>query len=354
MRSRSTVRKNVAPPTDDGLIPAVLTVAAVRTGWMPALGKSALSPALEAAVSSQFRYWLADNETNARAVRDALVESGELGAASLMKVDDETRRVIRESRTFLVEVVHSDVPLEKSRTHVEVAALASADAECDVFTNFDTGIDIVKDVAEKMAAKKSWSAAYKLNDANRAAVTTIKDVTAFVMATRPDVLFVTSNPSMTFLASPHIEVLPQITAAPSAVSEAMQKATSREIKLVKADATEAVVDERFVLGIVLEPDVVDSQKDTYDAHAIRKAAHFFMENYRAVGLQHKDVVTGKVVILESYVAPSDITVGETVIKAGTWLMGMRAKDDAIWNGIKSGAITGLSIGGTAFREPLSE
>ena len=42
-------------------------------------------------------------------------------------------------------------------------------------------------------------------------------------------------------------------------------------------------DERFVLGIVLEPEVVDAQGDIYSAEEIRAAAHRFMEDPVASG-----------------------------------------------------------------------
>lgn len=43
-------------------------------------------------------------------------------------------------------------------------------------------------------------------------------------------------------------------------------------------------DERYVLGIVLEPEVVDAQGDIYSAEEIRQAAHKFMEEFGGLGL----------------------------------------------------------------------
>jgi hypothetical protein len=110
-------------------------------------------------------------------------------------------------------------------------------------------------------------------------------------------------------------------------------------------------DERIVTGIVLEPDGVDAQNDTISPGEIRSAAHKFMQEYGNVGLQHQTFINGKARILESYVAPSDMLVGDQVIRKGTWLMSMRVLDDDIWKAVKRGDITGFSIGGEAVRLP---
>ena len=52
-----------------------------------------------------------------------------------------------------------------------------------------------------------------------------------------------------------------------------------------------------MLGIVLEPEVVDAQDDIYSAAEIREAAHRFMEEYRNIGLVHRGLVNGQVKIL---------------------------------------------------------
>jgi hypothetical protein len=108
-------------------------------------------------------------------------------------------------------------------------------------------------------------------------------------------------------------------------------------------------DERYVLGVVLEPDEVDSQGDTIAAAEIRQAAHKYMQDYGNVGLQHQTFVNGKVKILESYICPVDCVIGGQPVKAGTWLMAFRVLDDSIWTAVKEGLLTGLSIGGLGTR-----
>ena len=111
-------------------------------------------------------------------------------------------------------------------------------------------------------------------------------------------------------------------------------------------------DERFVLGIVLEPEVVDAQGDIYSAEEIRAAAHRFMEEFGGLGLMHRLRVNEQVKVLESFLAPTDFTVGELTIKKGTWLLAVRVLSDELWERVKTGELTGFSIGGSARRLPV--
>lgn len=130
-------------------------------------------------------------------------------------------------------------------------------------------------------------------------------------------------------------------------------ATSKAVttlRVLKAEAGE----ERFVLGIVLEPDVVDAQNDTYNAEEVRDACHTFMADFQNVGLMHKGFINAKVKILESYIAMAEFTLGAIVVKVGTWLMAVRVLDDDLWEAVKDGGLTGFSIGGTAQRKPVTQ
>ena len=118
--------------------------------------------------------------------------------------------------------------------------------------------------------------------------------------------------------------------------------------IVKA---EVVGDERFVLGVVLEPEVVDSQGDIYSAAEVRRAAHRFMEEFGTLGLMHRMRVGTEAKVLESYLAPADAVIGETPVKKGTWLMAVRILSDALWADVQAGRLTGFSIGGSARRVP---
>ncbi len=110
-------------------------------------------------------------------------------------------------------------------------------------------------------------------------------------------------------------------------------------------------DERFVLGIVLEPEVVDAQGDIYSAEEIRQAAHKFMEDFGGLGLMHRYRVNDQVKIAESYLAPGDFSIGEQMVRKGTWLLGVHVLSDELWGEVKDGSLSGFSIGGTAVRNP---
>jgi len=113
-------------------------------------------------------------------------------------------------------------------------------------------------------------------------------------------------------------------------------------------------DERYVLGIVLEPEVVDAQGDIYSPDEVRQAAHRFMEECGGLGLMHRLRVNGQGKVLESYLAPVDFAVGEPRVRKGTWLLAVRILSDGLWNEVKEGKLTGFSIGGSARRVPEEE
>lgn len=124
-------------------------------------------------------------------------------------------------------------------------------------------------------------------------------------------------------------------------------------------------EKRFALAPVLEPETGvreidgDSQGDTYSADEIEKACHSWMEAYRSggkkghLGEMHKRMADGDLAILENYIAPCDFSVGTESVRKGTWLMGLRFYSDEMWEAVKKGEYTGLSIGGFATRTPLA-
>lgn len=132
---------------------------------------------------------------------------------------------------------------------------------------------------------------------------------------------------------------------PDAPPRLLAVALEKRIPLLKTG------EERYVLGIVLEPETVDAQDDIYSAAEIRDAAHRFMEQYQNIGLMHRGLVNGRVKILESYLAPTSFALDGAQVRRGTWLLAVRVLDDDLWAQIKSGELTGLSMGGSAARLP---
>lgn len=142
---------------------------------------------------------------------------------------------------------------------------------------------------------------------------------------------------------------PVFDAPPTSDPLAPERIVERSIRLRKVE--DRPEEERFVLGVVLEPETVDSQGDIYSSEEIRRAAHHFMEFYRHVGLQHRGLIDDRVVILESYLVPADCEIGGQAVKSGTWILAARVNDLELWAKVKSGDFDGWSIGGDAIRVP---
>lgn len=348
MRSRVKTKKSAIPAellveTGPRALPPVLTASAVAKGLMPPLGSSALPPSLEAAIPPELRYWTAKSAEEARAVRDELVERAVLRPADILKVDGELRRVVWQA--FLAVEDEAPAPLAK-RTDVAIAgaaclapiaepihALALGELEGGVFK------DEAPWTAERVAKTiegVGQRVCLALSDTpeHRAAIAGL--TSTFALETRPGVIY--GSPLPLDPDAPHVAPLVSAT-------------KSHAVRLLRKAEAEPAAEERFVFGVVLEPDVVDSQSDTYSAAEVRKAAHRFMEEHAQLGQQHSAIVTGKLKILESYVAPVDFAVGTETVKAGTWLLAIRVVDDGLWTAVKAGSFTGFSIGGTAIRQP---
>lgn len=118
------------------------------------------------------------------------------------------------------------------------------------------------------------------------------------------------------------------------------------LNVAKAD-TPAPIEQRYVLGPVLIPDVVDAQGDRYASDVIEAAAWGWMATFRNTGVQHRMLANDVIVPVESYVVREDTTIGGRPVRKGTWVLGAIIKDDALWDGVKRGAFTGWSIGGFA-------
>jgi len=142
---------------------------------------------------------------------------------------------------------------------------------------------------------------------------------------------------------------------PAPVRERMEQVAADLVakypELAKRDGLlsveKASEEQRYVLGVVLTPDEVDAQGDTYDAPTVERAAHLYLAKFRNRGLQHQQLVNHYVDLVESYIAPCDITFGSRTVKAGTWLAAFVVHDDEIWQAVKRGELGGLSIGGVA-------
>lgn len=102
-----------------------------------------------------------------------------------------------------------------------------------------------------------------------------------------------------------------------------------------------------IYGVVLEPDMVDTQGDTMTAEEIEKAAETFMKS-RVVGDKHRKIAKG-VELTDSYVCQGPTKIGNKTVKKGTWIIGVKVLDHGLWTKIKGGEYTGFSVGGRGNR-----
>lgn len=105
-----------------------------------------------------------------------------------------------------------------------------------------------------------------------------------------------------------------------------------------------------VYGIVYAPDQQDSQGDEADAETIRRAADEFMRKARTnnIDAEHGFENVPAFVAESWIIKASDATFPDE--KPGAWAVGIQIQDRDLWQDIKRGDYTGLSLAGTAVRE----
>lgn len=104
---------------------------------------------------------------------------------------------------------------------------------------------------------------------------------------------------------------------------------------------------RIAYAAVLVPGEPDSDGEIVTKEKIEQAAHEWMQSYRNVDLQH--TLNNVAVPVESYILPMDMEVEmqgvKTVLPAGTWILASKVLDEATWDRIEKGELTGYSVMG---------
>ena len=110
-------------------------------------------------------------------------------------------------------------------------------------------------------------------------------------------------------------------------------------------------DKRLATFLVLEPQdedltTSDLHGDWYDADTVETACHDFNRFCRKANLFHL-VDTTTFEFVESYITETEMNLGETFIKKGSWLAKIHVNDsesgNLVWESIKSGEFNGLSV-----------
>lgn len=125
------------------------------------------------------------------------------------------------------------------------------------------------------------------------------------------------------------------------------------VRFEKATAFLKIEEEkRRVLGVVYEPNVVDSDGEFMTAEEIEKAYYCFLQSGAPIYVMHKERALAR--ITQNYLAPCDLEIEGHKVKRGTWLMEVEILDSHLWQKVKAGELTGFSFGGKGYRRPASE
>ena len=114
------------------------------------------------------------------------------------------------------------------------------------------------------------------------------------------------------------------------------------VPLIKSES------QQIVYGVVLTPDLVDSQGDIVPAAEIENAAHRWLVEYRKHDVQHNEQAAA-IDPVESFIAPVDFKIEHETVLKGSWVMAAHVSDSETWERIEKGDITGFSIGGSGER-----
>jgi hypothetical protein len=140
---------------------------------------------------------------------------------------------------------------------------------------------------------------------------------------------------------------------------------SAPAELAGLTLVKAAIEQRYTLGLAypaMRADksvAADGYRDFITPDVLEKTAWGWMADARDVGLFHEAGTSGHATVVESYIyrGPDWVCAqpeGETVIKAGDWLLGT-VWDEYGWSLVKSGLIRGWSPEGGARRaQPSSE
>jgi len=107
---------------------------------------------------------------------------------------------------------------------------------------------------------------------------------------------------------------------------------------------------RLVYGVIAESDMIDAQGDVMSARTIEDMAHDFMIRSRKFDDRHnwKQVAAA---LVESWVVREDTNLFGQLVKAVSWVIGVKVFDDGIWQKVLAGLYKAFSIGGKGVRLP---
>lgn len=354
----------------DDQMPYVLDSDAVKKGWMPTDGYSALPAAMRKQIPSEYRYWTKRGD-KAKQLRDELVQKI---ADDEVKIDVEAVYKIQKASMLDADFVLQEqtwrgpiqVRVGPSRTRwwvrIDVGRpeLIAIDLQRNPLDNKQVAAHVSKD-RHKASMKLSGDIApgHYLNPTKETPsnIEILDSGKAEVLSLTDDLVKVQFKGDKlkgiyTVKRNNSEHLWESAQAAPS--TKEVEKQFDFELYIPfdhveirkSADGTE----KRLVTGIVLEPDVVDAQNDYISADAIEEAAHNFLREYNKsteMGLMHNAFGDIGIELVECSIAPIDFTLGNKPVKKGSWLVTVHVTDDKRWEEVKTGKLNGFSVGGVA-------
>jgi hypothetical protein len=105
-------------------------------------------------------------------------------------------------------------------------------------------------------------------------------------------------------------------------------------------------EEQIVFGEVYAPGFPDSQGDFMTPEEIKKMAYNFLRKgvTANIDVNHSQQQSGSYVV-ESFIARDD----DPIFIPGSWVIGVKIPDQAIWSLVKSGELNGFSLDGLGVR-----
>jgi len=105
-------------------------------------------------------------------------------------------------------------------------------------------------------------------------------------------------------------------------------------------------EEQVVFGEVYAPGFPDSQGDFMTPDEIKKMAYNFLRKgvTSNIDVNHSQTPSGSYVV-ESFIARDD----DPIFIPGSWVIGVKVPDQAIWKMVKSGELNGFSLDGMGVR-----
>jgi hypothetical protein len=131
----------------------------------------------------------------------------------------------------------------------------------------------------------------------------------------------------------------------------MQKRASEE-KTIVAKIEKSDDKKKIIYGVVLEPDVLDTDSDFISKEDIQACCHAFMFTNQQIGLQHKFKAPAQ--IIESYITPVEFFMNKRYIPVGAWVVAIKILDDDLWEAVEDGSLNGFSIGGYAKKTNIKD